>query len=99
LKEINQRLKTESDIIVTKTDEILSYLGVEGHYEQENPSHKLEKLLNIIKKQSAFGEIKPSRETEESGKAYIREDLNEDNMKEVNVKINSNLVQSSLIGI
>lgn len=87
MKEINQRLKTESDIILTKTDEILSYLGVvEGPSEQLNPSHKLEKLFKIIKKQSIAGETKPSGETEESAKAYMRRELNEENIKEVNKK-------------
>ena len=82
MKEINQRLKTESDIMVEKTDEIFSYLGIEGHFEDLNPSNKLEKLLNIIKKQNFTGEMKPSREMEERVKTYIRKD-SEENMTEV----------------
>lgn len=79
-------MKTESDVIVTKTDEILSYLGVETAFDQSNPANKLEKLLNIIKKQNIVGETKQNREAEESGKAYIRKESheNEDNMNEVN---------------
>ncbi len=56
LKKINQKLKNESDLISTKTDEIFSYLGVEkSAFKKMNSSHKLEKLLFCIKNQSYQG--------------------------------------------